>query len=44
MIETENNYFPVKAVNITAWYGKNKSKEYFIMSDLKCFYTFYPYT
>lgn len=41
MIKTENHYFPVKAVNKQHLGMVKLSKEYFIMSDLKCFlYTF----
>lgn len=41
----ENHYFPVKAVNKQQLGMVKLSKEYFIMSDVKCFlYTFCPYT
>jgi hypothetical protein len=41
--KTENHYFPVKAVNQRQLGMVKVSKEYFIMSDLKCFlYTFCP--
>lgn len=42
--KTENHYFPVKAVNKQQLGMVKLSKEYFIMSDIKCFlYTFCPY-